>query len=112
MSYNDKSRQTSNTPASIGVINQYHTDDLVIMPEDEVSRNLRQSQETLGQMRRTGASEGIRKFAEIEVCYLQREAETRIKRRMAHEQYLRYNPQFAPATSRRPRSNGRPRHNN
>jgi hypothetical protein len=69
-------------------IKQNHIDGLAIMPEDELNRNLRQAQETLGKLRREGASSGLRRYAEEEVCYLQREVIHRYDRRQAHDAWL------------------------
>ena len=79
------------TDSSMGgnAIQQYHTDTLAVMPEDELSRALRRAQEALGRLRRTGSGEGLRHYAETEVCYLQRESDVRNHRRMAHERWLR-----------------------
>jgi hypothetical protein len=76
-------------------VQQHHVDHLAVMPEDDLNRALRRSQEQLGRMRREGASEGIRRYAEVEVCFLQREVEIRVRRRRAHEAWLARRPEFA-----------------
>jgi len=73
-------------------VQQFHTYDLTVMPEDDLNRALRQAQEQLGSMRREGTSEGMRQYAEVEVCYLQRETEVRTKRRSAHDRWIRSRP--------------------
>jgi hypothetical protein len=86
------------TDSNLGgnAIQQYHTDTLAVMPEDELSRALRRAQEALGRLRRTGGTSGLRRYAETEVCYLQRESEIRLRRRMAHERWLRTGRAGAP----------------
>lgn len=69
-------------------ITQNHIDAIAVMPEDELNRSLRRAQEQLGTLRREGASPGLRRYAEEEVCYLQREVEHRAVRRAAHEAWL------------------------
>ena len=73
-------------------ITQNHIDAIAVMPEDELNRSLRRAQEQLGTLRREGASPGLRRYAEEEVCYLQREVEHRATRRAAHEAWLADNP--------------------
>ena len=81
-------------------VQQFNTDHLAVMPEDDLNRALRRAQEQLGRMRREGASEGIRQYAEVEVCYLQREAEVRTRRRIAHDRWLRSRPDHDAAAPR------------
>jgi hypothetical protein len=76
-------------------VQQHHVDGLAVMPEDDLNRTLRRSQEQLGRMRREGATEGIRRYAEVEVCFLQREVEIRTRRRRAHDTWLAQRPVFA-----------------
>ena len=75
-------------------ITQNHVDAIAVMPEDELNRSMRRAQEQLGAMRREGASPGLRRYAEEEVCYLQREVNHRATRRAAHEAWLARNPGF------------------
>mgnify|MGYP003139865681 CR=1 FL=1 len=75
-------------------ITQNHVDAIAVMPEDELNRSMRRAQEQLGAMRREGASPGLRRYAEEEVCYLQREVNHRATRGAAHEAWLARNPGF------------------
>ncbi len=77
-------------------VQQFNVTELAILAEDDLNRALRRGQEQLGRMRREGASAGLRRFAETEVCYLQRESEIRLRRRMAHERWLRSGRAGAP----------------
>ena len=81
-------------------VQQFHTDRLAVMPEDDLNRALRRAQEQLGKLRREGTSGGLRQYAEIEVCYLQREAEVRARRRIAHDRWLRSRPDHDAAAPR------------
>ena len=83
-------------------VQQHHIDTLATMAEDDLNRNLRRAHEQLGRMRREGATEGIRRYAEVEVCYLQRETEIRSRRRVAHDLWLRAHPDHGPASPHRP----------
>jgi methyl coenzyme M reductase subunit C-like uncharacterized protein (methanogenesis marker protein 7) len=69
-------------------IRQIHVDMLATMPEDDLNRAQRSAQETLGRLRRQGASSAMARLAEVELCYVQREAEIRDRRRAAHARWL------------------------
>ena len=83
-------------------VHQHHTDDLAVMAEDDLNRNLRRAQEQLGSMRREGQGAELRRYAEVEVCYLQRETDVRESRRRAHQRWLSRgaNPAAAPRPPR------------
>ena len=69
-------------------IKQIHVDELATMPEDDLNRVQRLAQETLGKLRRQGTSSAMAMVAEVELCYVQREAEIRDRRRAAHARWL------------------------
>jgi hypothetical protein len=69
-------------------IQQIHTTELATMPEDDINRVMRRTQESLGRLRREGGSRGMIRLAEEEMCYIYREAEIRNRRRAAHARWL------------------------
>ncbi len=85
-------------------IQQHHIHTLAIMAEDDLNRALRRAQEQLGRLRREGGRAGLRRFAEVELCYLQREAEIRDRRRAAHVRFLQRRAELFGAS---PRPRGR-----
>lgn len=65
------------------------TDDIAIMPDDELSRRLSSLTGYIERERRRGARHAE---LEIEHSYLAREAEIRVKRKEAHERWIKTNP--------------------
>jgi len=65
--------------------NVLNTEDIQVMSDDELFNRMRGARNYINRARPTGVTED----AEVELCYLMREAEVREHRKEFHKQWLR-----------------------